>query len=100
MAPEIKLTISRIAEIEATMANLRLAPTQQLAAAMASARSAIAPVQELAVAMANVRLNVQQMLASFQGTINIRNVWFQRWRKTGLCFPRRYGPRLRSAHSK
>jgi hypothetical protein len=69
MGAEIKLTDSRLAEI-AAMTNLRIAPTQERAALRAGTRIAIAPVQELATVMANVRLNIQQMVAPFQESIN------------------------------
>lgn len=70
MGAEIKLTNSRLAEI-AAMTNLRIAPTQELAALMTGTRIAIAPVQELATALANVRLNVPQMVAPLQESINL-----------------------------
>lgn len=51
-------------------AKIAIAPVRDLAALMAEAKIAIAPVHNLAVAMADVRLNIQQVLAPFQETVN------------------------------
>jgi hypothetical protein len=86
MDSQIKLTIPRIAEIEAALADkLRIAATQELAAAMANlqitprqeleamlatAEIAISPVHGLATALADIRIGVRQMLAPYQEAIS------------------------------
>jgi hypothetical protein len=68
----IKLTIPRIAEIEAAMADkLRIAATQELAAASAIANLRISPARELAAAMANLQIAPRQELAAMLATAKI-----------------------------
>src|SRR5260370_40194926 len=65
MDSEIKLTIPRIAEIEAAMADkLRITATQELAAAAVMANLQISPTRELAAAMANLQIAPRQELAA------------------------------------
>ena len=72
MDSEIKLTIPRIAEIEAVMADkLRITATQELAAAAVMANLRISPTRELAAAMANLQIAPRQELAAMLTTAKI-----------------------------
>jgi hypothetical protein len=64
------LRISPARELAAAMANLQIAPRQELAAMLATAKIAISPVQDLATALADIRIGVQQMLAPYQEAIS------------------------------